>query len=242
MSVLTRGGTVAAAVVGAAALAAGWKWALVLIVYFLTCTILTRWRREVKGARTSGIVDKGGARDARQVLANGGVFCMAALACVVDRSSSNAAWIALGAGALAASAADTWATEIGIAVGSRPRSILTGRAVTPGTSGGITLAGSLGAACGAGLVAALTLALGWPPTIALCIFAGGVTGAFGDSLIGATLQERRHCPACDLATEQRTHRCGSPTHHLSGLAGFDNDAVNLVTSAAGGLLAMALVR
>ena len=88
----------------------------------------------------------------------------------------------------------------------------------------------------------MSLVVGWPPSVALSVFAGGVAGAFTDSLLGAALQERRHCPVCDLPTEQRVHHCGTPTRHIAGLAGFDNDAVNLVTSALGGLLAMALVR
>src|SRR5436190_310884 len=61
--------------------------------------------------------------------------------------------LALGAGALAASASDTWATEIGTLHGAAPRSILGLAPVPIGMSGGLTLAGSLGAFAGAALIA-----------------------------------------------------------------------------------------
>src|SRR5438093_5230732 len=47
------------------------------------------------------------------------------------------------AGALAAAAADTWATEIGAFSPFAPRLITSGRQVPRGTSGGITVLGSL---------------------------------------------------------------------------------------------------
>ena len=76
--------------------------------------VALRPRRE--GARTASIVAKGGERDAMQVLANGAMFAGAAFAMVLRPDTR---WIALGAGALAASAADTWATEIGTLVRRR---------------------------------------------------------------------------------------------------------------------------
>ena len=57
-------------------------------------------------------------------------------------------------GALAASAADTWATEIGSLATRPPRSILTLRPVPAGTSGGVNLLGMLAMVAGATFVAA----------------------------------------------------------------------------------------
>ena len=84
-------------------------WGALLIVYFASTTALSRLGRARKENLTSSIVAEQGRRDAWQVLANGAVRRRGAG--VVLRPDPR--WIALGAGALAASAADTWATEIG---------------------------------------------------------------------------------------------------------------------------------
>jgi uncharacterized membrane protein len=67
-----------------------------------------------------------------------------------------------------------------------------------------------------------------------------VAGSLADSLTGALWQARRHCPSCALDTEQRIHLCGTTTRLTGGISWLDNDAVNLLGSAAGaavGLLA-----
>jgi uncharacterized membrane protein len=72
--------------------------------------------------------------------------------------------------------------------------------------------------------------------------AGGLAGVLVDSLLGATVQRRRWCPACERQTERTTHDCGTPTAPRGGLAWLDNDMVNLLSNAAGGLVALALAR
>jgi uncharacterized protein (TIGR00297 family) len=148
-------------------------------------------------------------------------------------------WFAIGAGALAASAADTWATEIGTLLAGRPISIISGRRVDPGTSGGISLAGTAAGIIGALFIAAAAGLASWPvPFVAVTI--GGMAGALADSLLGATVQERRWCELCATSTERLIHSCGTPTTHTGGVAGFDNDAVNAVCSAVGALIALVL--
>jgi uncharacterized membrane protein len=70
--------------------------------------------------------------------------------------------------------------------------------------------------------------------------AGGVVGALADSLIGATVQARRWCDACGVATERVRHDCGSPTRTAGGVSGLDNDMVNLFSGILGGVAATAL--
>jgi uncharacterized membrane protein len=145
----------------------------------------------------------------------------------------------VGAGALAASAADTWATEIGTLTKVNPRSIISGKTVPPGTSGGISLAGTAAAVVGALFIAAAAWLAQWPvPFAAVAI--GGVAGALLDSLLGATAQARRWCDLCARSTERLVHNCGTPTRHAGGLMGFDNDAVNAVCSGVGALVAILL--
>ena len=57
------------------------------------------------------------------------------------------------------------------------------------------------------------------------------------SAIGATIQERRQCPACDRPTERGVHDCGTSTVHVGGLRGMDNDLVNLIATVVGAAVA-----
>jgi uncharacterized membrane protein len=79
------------------------------------------------------------------VVANGTVAALAALGQL---------WPAA-AGAIAAAAADTWATEIGAHSSERPRLITTGAPVPRGTSGALSVLGTLGGIGGAVTMAAL---------------------------------------------------------------------------------------
>ena len=227
---LAASGAAAAVVVGTACVAAGWEWGILLVAFFVASSALSRIGRARKEERTGAIVAKGGARDARQVLANGGLFAAAALGSLVVMWPG---WMLLGAGALAAATSDTWATEIGTLVGGRPRSIVGGRPVPAGASGGITLAGTVAALAGAAFVAGLAWLLGWPHPVAILV--GGVVGSTADSLLGATLQARRWCERCGTGTEREVHHCGARTRADGGLAWLDNDAVNLVSALLGAL-------
>lgn len=230
---LSEGGALAAAVVGTCVVLAGWAWALLLLVFFVSSTALSRWRAAEREALTAGMIAKPGERDAMQVLANGGIFALAALGSAVLEGTHLAA---LGAGALAAATADTWSTEIGTVRGGAPRHLVRGTPLPPGASGGVTRVGTAAAVAGALVIAALAALTGLRVPF-VPVVAGGVAGAFADSLLGATLQERRWCSACGLPTERQVHRCGTPTEHRGGILGLDNDLVNLASVTLGGLVA-----
>ncbi len=236
---LTASGAVAAAVVGTLCLIAGWGWAALLIVYFVVAVACSRVGADAKERRTGGVVAKAGRRDAVQVLANGGVFAAGAFLATHVASASAELVAAAALGALAGASADTMATEIGTLAGGEPRSVLGWRKVPAGTSGGITMAGTLGMLAGAMLVAFASHALGLANTI-LAVVAGGVAGALADSLLGALVQERRHCPACNSATERRVHDCGIATELAGGVAWLDNDLVNLFATLVGAAVAATL--
>ncbi len=231
---LSPSGAIAAVVVGTIAASAGWNWGLLLILYFAGSTALSHFGRVEKERRTESTVAKGGERDATQVLANGLVFTVGAAA----------HWFPLAAGALAASAADTWATEIGTLYGQHPRSVLTRKRVPPGTSGGVSAVGTLAAVAGACFIGALVKVLRFAQDdgVVVAIVAGGIAGAFADTLIGATIQSRRWCDRCRTDTERPVHVCGAATTKRRGIGWLDNDAVNFIATLAGGLLAALMSR
>ena len=234
---LGTSGALAAAIMGTVAVAAGWDWGVVLVAYFVSSSALSRVGRAERDRRTAGRIEKGGPRDAVQVAANGGMFAIAASGFLV---SANPAWQIVGAASLAASAADTWATEIGTLSRSTPRSILTGRPVPPGASGGVTALGLMASFAGAAFVASAASLCGWGREAVNAAVIGGVAGSLLDSVLGASLQARRWCATCCADTEQTVHWCGTRTDLRGGLRWLDNDGVN-AASTIGGTLVGALM-
>jgi uncharacterized protein (TIGR00297 family) len=216
--------------------AAGAAWAVLLLAFFLPATALSHWRRSAKDARTAAVVAKGETRDAWQVAANGGVFAALALGSLVAPADW---WFAAAAGALAAATADTWATEVGTAVGGTPWGIATLAPVPPGTSGAVSGAGTLALCAGAIFLAGWAGILASSPRTFVAVALGGAGGAMVDTLAGAMIQERRWCPACRAPTERTRHACGMPTDHRGGVRGYGNDHVNLTSCIAGALIALA---
>lgn len=228
---LSAGGAAAAFAVGAIVFGSGgWPAAAVLFAFFIPSSLLSR----IGGARKRAIDKRSAARSGWQVLANGGVAALCALAAAHGGASAAAAF----AGAFAAASADTWGTEIGTLAKMPPRSILTFEPVPAGLSGGVTAAGTLAEIAGALGVALVAWALGagawW------VIAAGGVAGALADSVIGASAQELRYCPQCERECETDPHACGTRTILRRGAPWISNDTVNACATAIGAITAGAL--
>jgi uncharacterized protein (TIGR00297 family) len=205
----------------------------VLLAFFVPSVLLSRLGR----ARKRALVDVGkqGPRDAAQVFANGGVATLCALFFGLTHEHR---WALAFVGAYAVATADTWATEIGTLARGRPRSIATFQPLEPGLSGGVTVSGTLAAFGGAawlGLAAVIALRLGLVVVFAVAVI--GFIGALVDSMLGATLQELRRCPACERTCEIDPHVCGTPTIRVRGLRWISNDLVNGLATATGALLA-----
>ncbi len=214
MGALTRNGALSAALVGAFVFGAtNGRGAAPLLVFFLTSTLLSRWRKRVKDALGFA---KGGQRDAGQVWANGGVavFC-ACLPWLVPLVSAAHAFLLVLA-ALSAANADTWATEIGAAWGGSPFLLTTGKRVPPGTSGAVSVAGLLAALAGASLIGAFAGRAFWVVTLA------GWSGALADSLLGAAAQAQWQ-DELGRWTEQSPFPGARPAR---GWSWMDNDVVN----------------
>ena len=237
---LRPSGAIAATVVGSIALRAGWTWGGFLIVWFAWVTLGSRLGRARKEARTAGVVAKGGQRDATQVMANGGIFALAAALTLLrgDVAADAPLW---GTAALAAAGADTMATEIGTWIGGVPRSVRSWRPVPTGTSGAVSVAGSVSMVGSALGLTAVAVAIGLVPAPRWWIVAvAAVFGAVVDTVAGALLQQQRWCPACETATEQARHACGTNTRHRGGWRWLGNDQVNLLCTASAAVLAWRL--
>lgn len=207
--------------------------ALVLFAFFISSVALGGLGRARK-RRLNLDVGKQGARDAGQVFANGGVAAI----CALFAFGSYTPWHAAFAGALAAATSDTWGTEVGSIAAGRPRSILTGRHIAAGLSGGITVWGCVAELAGAAFIAVAAALLHVGPWLA--IFAGGIAGALVDSALGASVQALRFCGACERACENEPHSCGANTALIRGAAWMSNDAVNFLATVTGAATAALL--
>ena len=222
----------------------GWPWGVVLIAFFVLSSLLSHYRTAAK-VQVAEKFSKGSRRDLGQALANGGLGALLAMAYAIYPTSI--LWAAF-AGAMAAVNADTWATELGVLSRNLPRLITTGRHVERGTSGAISLLGSMGALVGAFVIGAIALLCGrWgglqagaPQGLALLGAAtlGGTVGTLCDSLLGATAQRIYYSPARHKETERRIDPDGTPNTPLRGWPWMDNDMVNFLSSIVGALTAM----
>ncbi len=247
---LSRSGVVGAILIGATIFGlGGLAWSVVLIVFFVSSSALSHFR-EARKASLAEKFSKGSRRDLAQTLANGGAGALIVIANFVWPS---ALWWAAFVGALATVTADTWATELGVLSKARPRLITTGGEVEVGTSGGVTLTGTLAALGGAvmiGLFAAgfhmfngnsFLLSL----FLLLSAALSGLAGSLVDSVMGATVQTIYFCDSCGKETERHPlHTCGAqaPTRYHRGLRWLDNDWVNFLSSLVGAALAAGMWR
>jgi uncharacterized protein (TIGR00297 family) len=253
---LSRGGMLAAWPLGAVVFGlGGFAWAIILLGFFVTSSLLSRLAKK----KTSELEDKfskSSRRDAAQVMANGGLagglvtagFMLSLSA--PDSSWLTAIWLAY-CGSLAAANADTWGTELGVLNRAPPILITTGQPVEHGTSGAISLSGTLAALGGSVFIALLAAFLDWtslmpsgvlPWWAYLLATVGGTAGALIDSLLGATLQAIYICPTCKKETEQYPfHTCGAATQRVRGLPWLNNDLVNLTCILVGAMIPLTSV-
>ncbi len=204
---LTIDGAVAAMLVGTLVYATGgWQRAGLLVLFVATSSVLTRWQASYKPHP-----EHAAGRNAAQVLANGAVATVLS----VYGALHPAPWAAVAfAGAIAASTADTWATEIGLLAPSPPRLITTGQPTARGESGGITWQGTLAGCIGAAAVAGA--GAWWMGTPIVPVIAAGSAAMLFDSFLGATVEGKYRW--------------------------ISNDVVNGLTTIAGAALAAALTR
>ncbi len=223
LGALSGDGAVAAVAVGTVvAGAGGWRWAALLLGFVTAASAASALPPRPQAPR----------RNARQVLANGLVAAVAAGLHGLGVAPAGAVFAA----ALSAGWADTWATEFGVRYGGRPRRLWGREPLEPGVSGGITTAGTaagvLAAVCCGGLAGALAIApTGWTA-------GAGLVGMLVDSAVGGAVQGHYRCSTCGREGESVRCPCGGRTQRVRGLWWVDNDATNLLATAAAGALGL----
>lgn len=233
-AMLTTGGAIAAATIGTLTFGVGGLApAILLLTFFVSSSLLSRQRSDRKQSLLERSA-KSGRRDEWQVLANGAV---PALLAVGYGLTNQDLWLVGLTGALAASNADTWATEVGVLARARPRTITDLRPAEAGTSGAISLPGTIAALAGALLIGLVASPLLGNSALLYVAGTGGFLASFLDSLLGATVQAQYACPNCDQVTERHPrHTCGTATVLVSGWPWLGNDSVNFAASVAGAAL------
>ncbi|PLR87589.1 DUF92 domain-containing protein [Bacillus sp. V33-4] len=233
---LSKSGAIASVLTGIAiAAGTGLEGLILLGVFFVSSSLWSKYRAGEKAFADKH--EKGSRRDWKQVLANGGIPACLAL---VHYYTHDPVWIVGLSIAFAAANADTWASEIGSLSKTQPVLIRNFQRVEKGTSGAVTVKGTVAALCGSLLIAILAACLfQFNFTLALLVFLLGFTGNLIDTLLGAYLQAAYQCTHCRSVIEKNSH-CGKQAQLIKGFRLFDNDAVNflscLIAAAAGMLL------
>ncbi|MFX0094557.1 MAG: DUF92 domain-containing protein [Candidatus Hodarchaeota archaeon] len=247
-------GSLAALIVGISLFTFSFYSWILLMTFFISSSLLTRFKSQLK-VNIQDKFDKGGERDADQVFANSGptVVYAVLISLLSIPELSSPFFIAITA-YFASVNADTFSTEIGILAKPPPRWILDPRrSVEKGTSGGITLLGTLAGAFGA-LEIGFLLFIGTlifpepnltPEKLGIAlgiVLVAGICGNFIDSLLGATVQGFYFCPTCQIGTEKRIHlKCGgSKTRLTRGWNKITNDWVNFLAATSASIIAFIL--
>ncbi|XP_061571192.1 transmembrane protein 19 [Cololabis saira] len=245
---LDRLGALTALLVGFVLTMANYSFFSALLAFFITSSKLTRWGGEKK-KKIDAEYKEGGQRNWIQVLCNGGVPTELALLYMIEVGPGeipidfgkqySASWMSLSLlGALACSAGDTWASEVGPVLSkSKPRLITTWMEVPTGTNGGVTPVGLIasflgGAAVGLAYFVAQLLTVNnlqhadpqWP--IIMYGGAAGLLGSMLDSFLGANMQYS----GFDASIGKVVSYESATTSRICGKPILDNNAVNLFSS------------
>jgi uncharacterized protein (TIGR00297 family) len=233
---LTIGGAFAAALIGLVTEFIGGYPALgLLAAFFVTSNLFGRWRRQAK--KCLGY-EKGGVRDHWQVLANGGPAMLGLIIGELLRSHGFPSYstLVLFSAGLAEANADTWATEIGSVSNSLTWSIVTGKPVARGQSGGISLPGTAAAAAGSMFIAFCyyyATGVHGHQRLMFVIGLAGFCGAMVDSVLGGTIQAQ-FLDRTGRTLETKT----GDSNLLRGFTWLRNDAVNFLAGCSSLLIAL----
>ena len=232
---LTLDGSIGATFMGTVMYAtSGIFGSIMMVLFFLSSSVLSHFNKSKK-KKVARQFDKTGRRDILQVFANGGVGLIHSILYYMTNNPSYLVFLGI---SFAAANADTWATELGILNKKDPLSLRTFKRVEKGTSGAVSLFGTLSALIGSmliGIFATMGLSflnIGEPGFEYLRAFQmvtlGGFIGSMIDSILGATVQGVYYSEEMDGETEKKEYN-GKPNLLVRGLSFVNNDLVNFLS-------------
>ncbi len=227
---LKKRGAAMAFVMGAATAIVDIRLFLLLIAFFLSSSVLTKVRGGYKAS--IGLKDVEG-RSLGQVVGVGAPI----LAFTVLAAYDARAYVAV-VTAIASANSDTWASELGVAFGGRPRMMLRPWThVDPGTSGAVTAVGLLGGALGSAFIGTVASLLGLLTTFQLLVVSVlGFTGNLLDTLLGATVQVRYVCRDGTIRDDKNCE-----VSEVKGSHYVNNETVNLISETVVGIVALTVL-
>ncbi len=210
---------------------------VILFSMFASASLLTRYKQKYKSELTETVLKKHGPRDFVQAFCNLGVATLCFAVYVVTHEM---VYLLALLCSVAASNADSWASELGVLSKQKPRMITTFKPCATGISGGVTWMGTAAGMAGSVFIATLTVLLKDTLTISLSnlhlfllVSLTGIIGMLLDSVLGATVQIiYLNQEACETENDR------SGIKKSRGLKWVNNDVVNFLNSL---LIALAVV-
>jgi uncharacterized protein (TIGR00297 family) len=207
-----------------------------LFYMFASSSLLTKYKKNKK-VEFDRVVGKTGPRDYKQAICNLGT---AVLGLVIFLADPNDLWVAAILGSIAASNADSWASEIGGLSTQTPVMITNFKPTEKGVSGGVTLLGTIGGIAGSLFIAVFgVVTMHWIDTfpgnlweLGMAVFIAGILGFLFDSYLGAFSQAL----FIDKNSKQLLENRSSQTQLLKGISWLNNDLVNLITTLVGAVV------
>ena len=201
----------------------------VLITFFIGSIGVDKLKKHYKKKKNKIEIDRekrGDCRDGVQVLSNGLVASLCALAYLF---TSNELFVFAFIGALAEAFADTAASGIGFMSKSTFDPFRFERC-EKGISGGVSPLGTLAALMASFVVSLVAFAFGEITVLQmLLISASAFLGAVFDSFLGSLFQAKYKCPVCSAIVEKEMH-CDTITEKYRGIRIVTNDLVNLLST------------
>ena len=192
----------------------GFNILLILMVFFISSSILSHMKNK-------NIQSKKSRRTINQVYANGGI---ALLIFLVSHFFNNDIMPVLILSSVASANADTWGTELGKLSLTQPIDIISRKEIKIGSSGGITIIGTIGSLMGSILIGGLGYFFDLELSVIIAIILAGFSASIIDSIIGSTYQARFICPKNSNISEKK-----KLNHYLyTGYKNINNNMVNLI--------------
>lgn len=218
---------------------ASWYLSYLLIFSFILISVIEKILKKKTDNIENQIAKKsGGPRDFIQVFVNGGVATLSAILYIITK---NDIFIYIYVISIAESLADSAASSFGIAFGKKVYDICSFKRIENGTSGGISVPGTISAFVLSLILGLITFLFGFCNLtglimITLCPFIGCIF----DSILGSKLQLKNKCVVCGKITEKNIH-CEKEVKYYKGIKWMNNDVVNGLSNLFASLLTLVIL-